>query len=43
MKHSSFQKTQIKIKIMSVSLAEGKALVRGISTRACFSRKEIVR
>jgi len=28
MKHSCFSKTQIKIKIMSVSLAEGKALVK---------------
>ena len=43
MKQSYFPKIQITIKIMKVSLAKGKALVRGIFTEACFSEKEIVR
>ncbi len=43
MKHSFFSKIQTQIKIMSVSLAEGKALVRGIFAGACFSKKEIIR
>jgi len=36
-------KTQIRIIIMSVFLAKGKALVRGIFTEACFNKKEIIK
>ncbi len=43
MKHLYFPNKQIKIKTISVSLAKGKALVRGIFAEACFSKKEIVR
>ena len=54
MKQLYFPKIQITIKTMKVSLAKGKALVRGCSVsgipqrsedncEACFSKKEIVR
>ena len=54
MKHLYFPNKQIKIQTISVSLAKGKALVRGCSIsgipqrsedncEACFSKKEIVR
>ena len=32
-----------KMQIIRASLTEGKALVRGIFTGACFSKKEIVK
>ncbi len=40
MKYSCFPKIQIKIKIMSFSLAEGKALVRGCSVSEIPQRSE---